>query len=36
MNQVISKVAIHSVGPRRKDYGPFLRRINGAVAAYHS
>jgi len=30
MNQVVSKTAIHSVGPRRTGYGAFLRRINDA------
>jgi len=27
---VVSKVGIHSVGPRRKGYGDFLKRINDA------
>lgn len=30
MKQVISKIGIHSTGPRRTGYAPFLHRIDGA------
>jgi hypothetical protein len=31
MNQIVSKVGIHCVGPKRDGYGAFLQTINSAV-----